>query len=319
MALARYSRTLVDEAGNVISNAIIEVRREASGSVLAALFSDRDGTLPIANPIVITPSDHGKVAFHSIGGSALRLRDLTVGSTLDERFVKNGTGGEIDANAFLSAGWQFQVEGDNTAPPSAGCVRFDNDDLSLATKAWFDYSTSAGASIPAIIQELDPGAKATLNTMILVSQADGTQVSWRIAAVVDHTTYKEVQFAASSHQGVNALASSTPVNLQREISGDVAAAGNVVVKTTSGGVTIGATDGVLLLNKGAPSSTAVTLPAVSGRNGLALHTADFAGNGGDITFTPNGSETIMGAATWVIGSGGYLTLYPSTSLGGWYL
>jgi len=76
---------------------------------------------------------------------------------------------------------------------------------------------------------------------------------------------------------------------------------------------------VLIINKGAPSATPVTLPAASGRNGLSLHVADFGGNGGDITFTPNGTDTIMGQSSWIIGSGGYITLRPSTSPAGWYL
>lgn len=323
MSLARYDETLVDEAGNVVSNAIIEVRRETPGSTLATLFSDREGTAPIANPIVVTPADDGAFGFHVIGGP-YRIRDLTPGSGLDRRYVGIGTGSEIDANAFLSAGWQYQVEGDNTAPPSAGCVRFDVDDLSLATKAWFDYSTSAGSPIPGIIQELDPGAKATLNTLILVNQADGTQASWQVSAVIDHTTYKEVQFAASSHQGATAFDSATPVNLQREISGDVAGSGGVIYKTTSGNVTVGDTDGTVILNKSAPSATGITLPPVADRNNLPLKIVDYGGNAGDITITPDGTEKIMGlsSATLVsngqgVGLAAVITLYPDTTLGGW--
>jgi len=50
MALLRWQRTIVDEAGNVIPNADIEVRNEGAGT-LASLFTDRDGTTPAGNPI----------------------------------------------------------------------------------------------------------------------------------------------------------------------------------------------------------------------------------------------------------------------------
>lgn len=324
MSLARYSRTLVDEAGNIVSNASIEVRHEATGSALATLYSDREGTTPISNPITITSSDNGKLKFHVTGG-AYRIRDLTSGSTLDERYVGIGTGSEIDANTFLSAGWQFQVEGDNTAPPSAGCVRFDNDDLSLATKAWFDYATSAGSPIPTIIQDLDPGVKATPNTLILVNQADGTQASWQVAAVIDHTTYKEVQFVSSSHQGSTAFSSSTPVNLQREISGDVAGSGNAVTITSAGTTVVGALDGEITVNLAAPGTVNLTLGKATDRNSLPLIVADFAGNA-TINLNCDAADTggIMGSATLTLSSSGAgaglaasVTIRPKASLNGW--
>lgn len=95
-----------------------------------------------------------------------------------------------------------------------------------------------------------------------------------------------------------------------------------VVKTTAGPFTI-STETYIALNKGSPSTTGVTLPAVATRNGQPLRIVDWAGNAGDITFTPNGVETIEGLATWVLASsggaglGGSITLIPSTTLSGW--
>jgi len=325
MSLARYERTLVDEAGNILSSATITVRHEATGSALATLYSDREGTTPMANPFSIGSSDNGLAAFHVIGG-AYRIDVVSGGLTRTRRYQGIGTGSEIDANAFLSAGWQFQVEGDNTAPPSAGCVRFDNDDLSLATKAWFDYATAAGASIPGIIQELDPGAKATKNTMILVSQADGTQVSWTVDAVVDHTTYKEVDLTSGSHQGVDALTSATPVNLQREISGDIAGTGNDVVITTAGTTVVGNTDGKIIVKLGSAGSVTLTLGKAADRNSLPLIIADFGGNA-TITVNCDAADTggIMGSTSMTMASSGTgvgqaasTTIYPKASLNGWF-
>jgi hypothetical protein len=66
MALARYEGVAQDAAGNVIPNATVEVRRDAPGRPVVPLFSDRNGTVPIGNPIKTDPL--GKFSFHAPGG-----------------------------------------------------------------------------------------------------------------------------------------------------------------------------------------------------------------------------------------------------------
>jgi len=94
------------------------------------------------------------------------------------------------------------------------------------------------------------------------------------------------------------------------------------IKTTAGPFTV-TTESYIALNKGSPSATTIHLPAVATRNEQALRVVDWAGNAGDITFSPNGSETIEGLANWILtstggaGFGGSITLRPSTSLSGW--
>lgn len=95
------------------------------------------------------------------------------------------------------------------------------------------------------------------------------------------------------------------------------------VETTAGPFTIADGVGLFALNKGSPSATSLTLPAVADRNGLLLIIIDWAGNAGDITINAAGSETIMGLATWVLtstggaGFGAHITLKPSVDLDGW--
>lgn len=98
-----------------------------------------------------------------------------------------------------------------------------------------------------------------------------------------------------------------------------------LIVTSAGAVSVAADIGAVLINKSAPSATPISLPAVSTRYGLALKVSDFAGNGGDVTITPFGAETIMGLSTAILGSFGpgvgsaaSITLYPSTALSGWY-
>jgi hypothetical protein len=66
MALARYEGVAQDSAGNVIPNATVEVRRDAPGRPVVPLFGDRNGTVPLGNPIKTDAL--GKFAFHAPGG-----------------------------------------------------------------------------------------------------------------------------------------------------------------------------------------------------------------------------------------------------------
>jgi hypothetical protein len=66
MPLAVWQTTIADELGNVQDGASVEVLLESNGA-LAALFSDRDGTSPIANPV--TTEEDGLVRFYAAGNS----------------------------------------------------------------------------------------------------------------------------------------------------------------------------------------------------------------------------------------------------------
>jgi len=67
MTMARYSGVVTDQAGNIITNAKIEVRRETPGQPLAAIKSDREGVSALANPF--NAEADGTFAFHVVGGA----------------------------------------------------------------------------------------------------------------------------------------------------------------------------------------------------------------------------------------------------------
>lgn len=98
--------------------------------------------------------------------------------------------------------------------------------------------------------------------------------------------------------------------------------------TAAGDVTILSSDVTILLNKTVGAATNIVLPTSASRNGLPVTVKDYKGdaNTNNITFVPNGTETIDGfSPAAAIANGvalidintGKKTLFPLTS-GGWY-
>lgn len=104
-------------------------------------------------------------------------------------------------------------------------------------------------------------------------------------------------------------------------------AGPLAARTvTTTGVTIDPADTLVIIKKGSPSATPITLPDVNlGSDNALLYITDFAGNAGDMTLTPFSGQTIMGSATWIVGSGGStgsggsITLVRSRANLGWVI
>ena len=96
-------------------------------------------------------------------------------------------------------------------------------------------------------------------------------------------------------------------------------------QVTTSSDTVAAGMAAVAINRVAPTATAITLPAVAAQDGIPLRVVDWSTSVTEhtITITPDGSETIMRAASWDIISNSVqlasLTLYPSTTLGGWYI
>jgi hypothetical protein len=97
MALARWQATIVDEDGNILPGASVEVREEISGLPLAVLYSDRAGVVSIGNPFVADAE--GFAAFHAIGG-AYKITATSGAFSRIWRYVAVGTAAESDEGAF---------------------------------------------------------------------------------------------------------------------------------------------------------------------------------------------------------------------------
>jgi len=92
---ARWTRTITDEAGNIV-NGRIEVRKESDG-LIATIYSDRAGASLKSNPFTMSNNDKGLAFFHAAGG-AYQVKELNSGQTWN--FVAVGTGAEFDADSL---------------------------------------------------------------------------------------------------------------------------------------------------------------------------------------------------------------------------
>jgi hypothetical protein len=92
MALARWQRTIVDAAGNIVPSPTITVRDQVSNA-LVAIFSDRDGASALSNPF--TGTSEGLAAFHVAGG-AYKITATSGAFSVEWTWVGIGTASEND-------------------------------------------------------------------------------------------------------------------------------------------------------------------------------------------------------------------------------
>jgi hypothetical protein len=90
--LARWQRTIVNQAGDILPGAEVTVLNEVGGG-LASLFTDRDGTMPAGNPIIADAN--GFAAFHVAGG-AYRIDVVSGAFSQTLRYVGIGLLSEQD-------------------------------------------------------------------------------------------------------------------------------------------------------------------------------------------------------------------------------
>lgn len=93
MALGALQFHAVDDAGNVLAEADVTIRKEVAGAPLADLYQDRDGQVPLANPTA-TDGD-GFLRVFAPGGS-YRVDVVSGDNTVTLRYVPVGTAQELD-------------------------------------------------------------------------------------------------------------------------------------------------------------------------------------------------------------------------------
>lgn len=123
MALARWNGAILDDEGNALAGAQVEVRRETVGSPLASIFSDRDGATPLGNPF--TAQEVGNAFFHAAGG-AYRITVTSGAFSRTWRYVGVGLNSEQDGGlsgpGATTAAGQIGIFTDGTGTALEGAV-----------------------------------------------------------------------------------------------------------------------------------------------------------------------------------------------------
>lgn len=293
MALGHFYRPVTDAAGNLVTGLTIEVRREVTGSPLGAPYADRAGATPMANPF--TAAD-GIVDFYASGGS-YSIRAYKTGYDQTWRHEPIGTAQEADIDALLIPGYLFEFETGTTAPPTAGCIRANNANLSLATRLYVSQTNIAGSDLGAVLADL------ATHRALLTSATAGEQVSWDVSLATDQGAYYELVI------GGQVGATSVPAGrcgLQREgatgASGaDGALSGTETTLTGASETLIAAYAGhTVLLNRATAMALTASAAATLGAGWMVILKNLGAGT---VTFDPNGAETVDGAASTTLVTG----------------
>jgi hypothetical protein len=189
MPLARYQFTVVDDAGNVLPAASVEVRREVAGTPIVPLFADREGATPIGNPFAADAD--GFAAFHVAGG-AYRITASKGGFLRTWRYVGIGLASELDT---IAAGSPFVFSATTTdADPGAGVFRLNHATPASATAIYFDNLNALGADVSAWLDTFDNGGGSGNRGMLTLAAGDGSAllVATVTGSVMDGTGYRKV-------------------------------------------------------------------------------------------------------------------------------
>lgn len=183
-----------DAAGNVIPNVWIEVRRMVPGFPLAIpLYADADGATGLDNPFFCAS---GEWEYYKVGGFD-RVRVYTAGGGYDKTWdnVPVGTAQGADINGYAQAGFTWAPESATSSPPSDGCIRFNNADVSLATHIYFDKDTLGGADATNWLSAM------AFQDWLLLSTGLGVEVGWKVTSITSHTSWFDVVVDASTYSG----------------------------------------------------------------------------------------------------------------------
>lgn len=178
MGLARYERVITDAAGNVVPFAQVQVRREAAGLPLAALFTDAAATTPAGNPV--TADANGKVAFHVVGyRDGYRVRAYLAGAGYEDvRYnVPIGNAAAVDTDQ-LGVGANTDVQVDTLA---------DRDDYDAEAEGFSVLVSDVGDGRAAIYSKLS-ATPADWSVPAYITGPAGVGTGLSFDVVVDNLT-----------------------------------------------------------------------------------------------------------------------------------
>lgn len=264
MVMARRSGTVVDQAGNIVTNAKIEVRRETPGQPLAALKSDRDGSVGMSNPF--DAEADGSFAFHVVGG-AYQIRAYVGPSgapTFEapiERYVGIGLASEADSLSGAATSDDVSNESDvagATVTDALNALKAGQREVLTGNRTYYVAPSGSGGS--------DANDGLTALTPFLTPQK-----AWNTILTLDlYGFLVTIQMADGTYTS-NLAISSSPVG------------GNVLINGNSG------TPANVVWSVAGPCLYAIAPCKVTVRN------LEFRTSSGSAVYAANGGQVTVGA------------------------
>lgn len=191
----RFNITTTDEFGNVVPGASVEIRTE-TGLALTTIFSDRDGLVPITNPVISDANGYAfcyaAIGYYQVkvtgAGREQTLRDVEVGQLSE-------TGPAGPAGTSSGSPFRFDTSTTTGADPGSGDLRLNNATLASVTEIGISYATAAtgNPSIENYIKTWDDSTSLTFRGTIIIREASDPGVNFFIAkitsALTDGTTF----------------------------------------------------------------------------------------------------------------------------------
>jgi hypothetical protein len=188
MVLACWQTNIVDELGNLVGGATVQVNSEAAGAPLASLFSDRAGAVPLGNPFTATAA--GFAQFFVLSGE-YKITITKGAFTQTFRYVPVDRG----VNEMPSPGlnWLFSTS-TSDADPGTGNFKFNNATLASVTTLYIDNSALVIGDVTAYLDSWDDtGDTGNRGTITIKSiQGDAIFIGKVTGTVVNGTGYRKV-------------------------------------------------------------------------------------------------------------------------------
>lgn len=276
---ARYDRRATDDDGSAMTGVKIEVRREVSGQPLATIYEDRDGSTPLANPF--DAEDDGSFGFHAVGGAyQVRAYVGPSGSPTYEKILR-----------YQAIG--LNSESDSIAQRTQRVITAAGTDTMTTSDAQdIIFNKTVGAASRII---LPLSSAVTESKKIVDGKFDAATNNITVVPKRPNTFTVTIASPAVFTKTAHGLAVDQPWSPE-----------------TTGALPTGLSADTQYYIKTVPTADTFTVAASVG--GAAINTSG--SQSGTHTY---GTDTIMGAASYVIdGNGGSIWLHPRADGSGWY-
>lgn len=193
MAFGKWRGVAVNDHGDAQQSVWVEVRRQAPGFPIAVpIYGDADGTTTLDNPFM---ASDGEIEFYAVGGT-YRIH-MYNGAGFEDTLENEpiGTAQAADVDGYATAGFTWAPESATVAPPSAGCVRFNNADISLATHVYLRKTTLGNSNVSTWLAALAVG------DWLLLSTGVGVEVGWPVLSITVQTNHYDIEIDQTNYAG----------------------------------------------------------------------------------------------------------------------